>query len=56
MPATTNDILTGALGIESITYQGYNVVCRLSGNDANSMWQHGDVLVKTGTNPTIELK
>ncbi|MBQ7691026.1 MAG: hypothetical protein IJT30_07555 [Muribaculaceae bacterium] len=57
-PATTNDILSGATGIDSITYQGANVVCRFGadGNSNNSIWKAGDILIKTGANPSIEVK
>lgn len=53
--ATNSMILTGATGLESITFQGDNVVCRISGNQSVSNWQSGDVLVKTGTTPSIEV-
>ncbi|MBR5639201.1 MAG: hypothetical protein IKW83_05490 [Muribaculaceae bacterium] len=36
-PATANDILVGTTGIESITYQGNNVVCRIEGTGVNSV-------------------
>lgn len=46
----SSDILKGATNIESITYQGNNVVCRVSGSTDNSKWQKGDVIINTGNN------
>lgn len=54
--ATSSDILNGATGIESITFQGDNVVCRINGSGDNSTWSHGDVLIKLGADPSIEVK
>jgi len=41
--------------LESITFQGDNVVCRTSGSQSGSTWKSGDMLVKTGNNPFIEV-
>lgn len=45
---TNNDILSGATNIESITFQGNNVVCRISGDHSKSAWKRGDMLINTG--------
>lgn len=54
--ATSSDILNGATDIESITFQGNNVVCRIEGSGVNSVWSRGDVLIKLGADPSIEVK
>ena len=59
---TNQFILTGTTDIDSITYQGENVVCRMgiNGNPNNSNWKAGDILIRrSGDNPPtiiIEVK
>lgn len=50
------DILTGAKGIESISFQGNNVVCRLSGDHRPSKWQHGDTIINTASGAVMVVK
>ena len=49
---TKKDILSGATNVESVSYQGDNVVCRISGDKSKSTWKRGDVLINTGSDKT----
>ena len=52
--ATINDILVGTIGIESISYQGDNVICRMTGNPNEPDWIAGDVLINQGEDQNWE--
>lgn len=49
-------ILSGATAVESISYQGDNVTCRISGNPGKSQWKKGDMIINTGSDKSWSIQ
>lgn len=49
-------ILSGATAVESISFQGDNVTCRIAGNPSKSQWKKGDMIINTGSDKSWNIQ